>query len=77
MWELWENPARDRTVSAERDPRFKELQRYMDSSFLNVMLHPPPFGAMTRFEGVSVEQYHQHCLDVATTAVDNIIKELT
>lgn len=76
MWELWENPDRDRSVHPENDPRIKELQAYLDGGALNMFLHEPPFGAKERFKGVSLEDYNNKCLDIATRRFEQLKADL-
>lgn len=76
MWELWENPDRDRSVRVERNPRIQELQRYLDSGFWNQVWNEPPLGAMERFKGVSVQEYDKHCLEVATKRFEDLKSEM-
>ena len=74
MWELWENP--DRKGAASDDPRIQELQDYLDSGFFGVLRNEPPFNALERFDGVSVEEYNEHCLQIATCKVERAIRSL-
>ena len=74
MWELWENP--DRKGPASDDPRIRELQEYLESGFFNVLWNEPPFNALDRFGGVSVEEYNNHCLEIATCKVERAMRSL-
>lgn len=76
MWELWENPDRDRNVSPEQNPRIQECQRYLAGGFWHTVVNEPPFGALERFEGVSREEYDKHCLAIAKSRFTGLLKEM-
>lgn len=74
-YEIWENPERDQALSPDNNPRVQELQAYLASSFLNILINEPPFNAVERFKGISLEEYDQHCLEIARERFQQIIDE--
>lgn len=73
LWEIWENPQRDRSIPLERQPRFAELQDYLyNRGFWHVVIYNPPFGAKERFRNVVMEEYEAHCLALAKEKFERV-----
>ena len=74
LWEVWENPDRDRNTHFEDDPRIQELENYLyERGFWHQVFHEPPFGALQRFKDVRVEDYNKHCLQVVYRQLEDTV----
>jgi hypothetical protein len=67
MWEIWENPNRDVA-------RINQMQDYLSSGFFHVVFNEPPLGALDHLQGVSRDEYDQHCLRVAKERLSKLIQ---
>lgn len=76
MWELWENPNRDQSVSAQNNERIQKCQNYRDSSCFHIVFFDPPFDALKRFKGVSKEDYDKHCLQLANNRFEKLVNDI-
>ncbi len=61
-----ENPERDRNIPLERTERYLMVYDYLHNrSYWYQMCNEPPYGALERFRDVTVEEYNEHCLEIA------------
>lgn len=66
MWEIWENTDRNRYIPLEHTERYLRLNDYLHNrSYWYQLCNEPPYGALERFCGVTVEEYNEHCLVIA------------
>ena len=64
MYEIWENPERDYAIPLEENPRYQECENYLERGLVHMLLHEPPLGALERFEGITLEEYNAHCIQL-------------
>jgi hypothetical protein len=76
MYEIWEHPPRETYVKPDQTTEYQELNQYLLSGFWNIMVNEPPLDASERFEGVSVEDYDRHCLEIAQAQFKALINKV-
>ena len=72
IWEIWENPTRNRNIPIEDTARMKKINAYLESGMLNIILNEPPLGAYERFKDISVEEYNEHIKGMALDRLNSI-----
>ena len=60
----------------EKDSRMRELRSYLDAGFWHIALNEPPFDAVKKFDGVSLQEYNDRCLSIAQSDFEKLRREI-